>query len=55
MPFDAIDLTKSPDREFDGESLREVLGLQGFIRKYKVLSMMKHVLAQERHEKELAN
>ena len=32
-----------------------MLSLQGHIRKYKVLTMMKSVLAQEKHEKALAN
>lgn len=32
---------------FDAEPLREVLGLQSYIRKYKILTMMKSVLAQE--------
>jgi len=40
---------------FDAEPLREVLGLQGYIRKYKALTMMKNVLATEKHEKELGN
>lgn len=40
---------------FDAEPLREVLGLQGYIRKYKALSMMKNVLDKEKHERELAN
>lgn len=34
---------------------RELLSLQGYMRKYKVLTMMKGVLAAERHERELAN
>jgi hypothetical protein len=34
---------------------RELLSLQGYMRKYKVLTMMKNVLASERHERELAN
>lgn len=45
-----------PNRaRFDAEPLREVLGLQGYIRKYKALTMMKNVLASEKYEKELAN
>ena len=34
---------------------RELLSLQAYMRKYKVLTMMKGVLAAERHERELAN
>ena len=41
--------------KFEAESIREVIGLQRYIRKHKALTMMKNVLAQERHEKELAN
>ena len=41
--------------KFEAEAVREVIGLQTYIRKSKVLNMMKNVLAQERHEKELAN
>ena len=34
---------------------RELLSLQRYMSKYKVMTMMKSVLAAERHEKELAN
>jgi hypothetical protein len=34
---------------------RELLSLQGYMRKYKVMTMMKNVLAGEKHERELAN
>jgi len=47
--------TQSEAGHFEADSIREVLGLQSFIRKYKGFAMMKQVLTSERHEKELAN
>jgi hypothetical protein len=41
--------------EFNQDAVNEVIRLRTFIRKQKVLTMMKQVLTQEMHEKDLAN
>jgi len=43
------------DKQVDTDTMKEVLDLHAYIRKHKVMTMMKNVLAQERHEKEIAN
>ena len=47
---------KKPDlSQFEADSIQQLLNLQKLHRSYRVLNMMKNVLNQERHEKELAN
>ena len=41
--------------QFDAEPKKDVLDLLSYIRKYKTFSMMKQVISDQAHEKELTN